>query len=112
MEVSIIILCLILSAFFSGMEIAFVSSNKIYLEIEKNKIISFKILTNTENQLISLVYHTVSMAFIGKLVLLWFGDLSFHFQWVYSAVESYARKRIVNNSTTLLVIIHNTKFDN
>ena len=37
MEISIIISCLILNAFFSGMEIAFITSNKIYLEIEKKQ---------------------------------------------------------------------------
>ncbi|MFY7742862.1 MAG: hemolysin family protein [Flavobacterium sp.] len=51
MEVSIIILCLLLSAFFSGMEIAFVSSNKVYLGIEKRQEgLIGKILTKiTEN---------------------------------------------------------------
>jgi CBS domain containing-hemolysin-like protein len=37
MEVGIIVVCLLLSAFFSGMEIAYVSSNKVYLSIEKRQ---------------------------------------------------------------------------
>ena len=89
MEISIIILCLILSAFFSGMEIAFVSSNKIYLEIEKkqdnfvSKILT-KLTEKPTNFIVTmLIGNTMATAvygfFIGKLVLLWFGDLSFHF---------------------------------
>lgn len=37
MEIGIIVLCLLLAALFSGMEIAFISANKIYLEIEKKQ---------------------------------------------------------------------------
>lgn len=33
----VILICLTLSAFFSGMEIAFISSNRIFLEIEKQQ---------------------------------------------------------------------------
>ena len=37
LQIIVVILCLLLSAFFSGMEIAYVSSNKIHIEIEKKQ---------------------------------------------------------------------------
>lgn len=37
MGIAIIVICLLLSAFFSGMEIAYISSNKVYLSIEKKQ---------------------------------------------------------------------------
>lgn len=85
MEISIIILCLILSAFFSGMEIAFVSSNKIYLEIEKKqdnflsniltklteKPINFVVTMFIGNAIAMVVY----AFFMGDLLMKWFGSL-------------------------------------
>lgn len=82
MEVGIITVCLILSAFFSGMEIAFVSSNKIYLEIEKkqddfiSKILTK--LTRKPSKFIAsmLVGNTITRVifgfFMGDLLMNWF----------------------------------------
>jgi len=67
----IILLCLVLSAFFSGMEIAFVSSNKIYLEIEKQQTgITSKLLnhiTKNPSRFIAtmLVGNNVSLVIYG-----------------------------------------------
>ena len=89
MEIGIIILCLILSAFFSGMEIAFVSSNKIYLEIEKkqddfiSKILTK--LTQKPSKFIAtmLVGNNIAMVvygfFMGDLLMHWFVTLGFNF---------------------------------
>lgn len=89
MEISIIILCLILSAFFSGMEIAFVSSNKIYLEIEKKQdgFISGILtrLTEKPSKFIAamLIGNNIALVvygfFMGELLMNWINSLGFHF---------------------------------
>ena len=70
----IIIICLMLSAFFSGMEIAFVSSNKIYLEIEKQqsginaRLLSF--ITKNPSRFIAtmLVGNNISLVIYGIFI--------------------------------------------
>lgn len=89
MEISIIIICLILAAFFSGMEIAFTSANKIYLEIEKKQddFLS-RILTKlTENPskfiAAMLIGNNVALViygfFMGDLILSWMASYGFLF---------------------------------
>ncbi|WP_264526125.1 MULTISPECIES: hemolysin family protein [unclassified Flavobacterium] len=89
MEIGIIILCLILSAFFSGMEIAFISSNKIYLEIEKKQDnFASQILTKlTENPskfiAAMLIGNNVALVvygfYMGDLILKFIITGGFHF---------------------------------
>jgi len=89
MEISIIILCLILCAFFSGMEIAFISSNKIYLEIEKKQdgILS-KILTKLTEKpskfiAAMLIGNNIALViygfFMGDLLMAWVDSFGYHF---------------------------------
>lgn len=81
-EVLIIIVCLLLSAFFSGMEIAFVSSNKVHIELQKNRtdIIAsvLKTLTKKPSKFIAtmLVGNNIALVvygfFMGDLIMNWF----------------------------------------
>jgi len=87
MEVNILIIIgtLILSAFFSGMEIAYVSSNKIFIEIEKRqagflaKVL--KKLTKKPSKFIAtmLVGNNIALVvygfYMGDLIMLWLGNL-------------------------------------
>jgi CBS domain containing-hemolysin-like protein len=89
MEIGVIILCLILSAFFSGMEIAFISSNKIYLEIEKkqdnflSKILTK--LTEKPSKFIAamLIGNNIALVvygfFMGDLLMNKIDSLGYHF---------------------------------
>ncbi|SHM06839.1 hemolysin family protein [Flavobacterium xinjiangense] len=88
MEISIIILCLILCAFFSGMEIAFISSNKIYLEIEKkqdnflSRILTK--LTEKPSKFIAamLIGNNIALViygfFMGELLMGWMASFGYH----------------------------------
>ena len=89
MEISIIVICLILCAFFSGMEIAFISSNKVYLGIEKlQHTFSSRILTKlTQNPskfiAAMLIGNNVGLViygfYMGDLIMNCFNFFHFHF---------------------------------
>ncbi len=108
MELVVILICLLLCAFFSGMEIAFVSSNKIFLEIEKKQdnFISRILtkLTEKPSKFIAtmLVGNNVSMVvygfFMGDLLMKWIKSLSFHM----SDFTSFLTQTIIS---TLIVLI-------
>src|ERR1044071_1494721 len=71
MEAAIIIVCLLLSAFFSGMEIAYVSSNKVYLGVEKKQstFLSKTLTRLTENP----IQFITSMLVGNSIVLVVYG---------------------------------------
>ena len=88
MEVAIIITCVLLSAFFSGMEIAYVSANKIYLGVEKKQSAFLsKILTKlTQNparfMTSMLVGNSIALVvygyYMGDVVMRWLAFSQMH----------------------------------
>ena len=84
-SIIIIIICLLLSAFFSGMEIAYVSSNKIHIEIEKKqdgflaKILSKITVKPSKFIATMLIGNNIALViygfFMGDLLMDWFNSL-------------------------------------
>ncbi|UZO81446.1 hemolysin family protein [Aquimarina sp. ERC-38] len=82
LEIFVIILSILLSAFFSGMEIAYVSSNKIHIEIEKKQsgwlAKTLTLLTKKPSKFIAamLVGNNIALVvygfFMGELLMEWF----------------------------------------
>ncbi|CAN5309418.1 hemolysin family protein [soil metagenome] len=89
-NILIIVLALILSAFFSGMEIAFISSNKIFIEIEKrqNNFLAniLKRLTKKPSKFIAtmLVGNNIALVVYG----FYMGDLIMNWLVGFKPVES------------------------
>ncbi|MFI8379203.1 hemolysin family protein [Leeuwenhoekiella sp. NPDC079379] len=91
-EILIIVVSLILSAFFSGMEIAYVSSNKIHIEIEKkqNDLIAKVLtrLTEKPSKFIAtmLVGNNLALViyayFMGDLLQGWLEGADFGYAWL------------------------------
>ncbi len=97
-EILIIICSLILSAFFSGMEIAYVSSNKIHIEIEKkqNDLLAKVLtrLTRKPSKFIAtmLVGNNIALVvygfFMGDLLMAWLGSMDLQSEfWRYIVMD-------------------------
>ncbi|MGB1268186.1 MAG: hemolysin family protein [Flavobacteriaceae bacterium] len=84
-QLSIIILMLLLSAFFSGMEMAYVSSNKIHIELEKKKkgLVAKVLAKITENPskfiATMLVGNNIALViyglYMGDLIMAWLSGM-------------------------------------
>lgn len=91
-EIIVIVISLLLSAFFSGMEIAYVSSNKIHIEIEKkqNDLVAKTLtrLTQKPSKFIAtmLVGNNLALVvyayFMGALLQHWLTGVDFGYQWI------------------------------
>jgi putative hemolysin len=106
MNLAVILICLVLCAFFSGMEIAFISSNKIYLEIEKKQdnFLSGILtkLTEKPSKFIAtmLVGNNISLVvygfFMGDVIMNWLTMLDYTFShWSSLLIQTVISTLIV-----------------
>ena len=95
-DITIILISIIFSAFFSGMEIAFVSANKLHIELEKKRKgfipnILRKLTKNSSKFITTmLVGNNISLVlysyFMGKLIVEYYGINSILIQTIISTI--------------------------
>ncbi len=114
-DIIIIIVSLLLSAFFSGMEIAYVSSNKIHIEIEKKQNDFFaKILTRLTKKpskfmATMLIGNNIALViygfFMGDLLIDWFQTLlPSQYEFVNSALTDFSLLSQTIISTLIILL--------
>lgn len=115
LDVVIIFISLILSAFFSGMEIAYVSSNKIHIEIEKKqndflaKILSKLTEKPSKFMATMLIGNNIALVvyglFMGDLLMNWFQTfLPSSSEFITSALTDFSLLTQTIISTLLILI--------
>jgi CBS domain containing-hemolysin-like protein len=117
-SVVIIIICLLLSAFFSGMEIAYVSANKIHIEIEKKqegflaKILTR--LTKKPSKFIAtmLIGNNIALViygfYMGDLLVAWFNSMQLHSEFVIALLTDF--RLLTQTVISTLVILITAEF--
>lgn len=112
MEAAIIIGCLLLSAFFSGMEIAYVSSNKVYLGVEKKQstFIS-KLLTRlTQNPSQFLTSMLVGNSIVLVIYGYHMGNVALRWFNLTSDSASFVVQLLVQVAVSVFVILLTAEF--
>ncbi|NQY04744.1 MAG: HlyC/CorC family transporter [Flavobacteriaceae bacterium] len=116
-EIAIIIGSLMLSAFFSGMEIAYVSSNKVHIELSKKQEGFFaRILTKLTEKpskfiATMLVGNNIALVvyglYMGELIMNWFQSIyPTHINWIdFLIVEEGASLLSQTVISTLVILI-------
>ncbi|MCB7481524.1 hemolysin family protein [Christiangramia sediminis] len=117
-DILIIVCSLVLSAFFSGMEIAYVSSNKIYIEIEKrqNDFLAkvLKKLTKKPSKFIAtmLVGNNIALVvygfFMGDLLMAWLTGIETESGFVQYLIDDLSL--ITQTIISTLIILFTAEF--
>ncbi|MCK0107704.1 hemolysin family protein [Flavobacteriaceae bacterium S0825] len=113
-EILIIIISLLFSAFFSGMEIAYVSSNKIHIEIEKKQSgFLAKILTRLTakpSKFIAtmLIGNNIALViygfYMGDMLMAWFQDMTLSNAFLSALITDFSLFTQTIISTLIILI--------